>query len=132
MVIDYWYCDVCQEKVTKDNGYVVWNNNPDSGFNIIHRGKCDKRGQPSSSDLESFLGVDGLAYLTSFISYGEFRNDNDGGRNLNKKSFIDFFRRVQLPYYEEARRKFSSEEVQNQMDGSNEYSPYVQSVLKNL
>ena len=80
------------------------------------------------------MGVDGLAKLTSMLSFGEFQNEEyDDGREIkSNRKFIDFFRRVQIPHYEEARRKFSSHEVQQDMSGSNEYAPYTQECLKSI
>lgn len=139
--INHWYCDVCGEKVTIDNGYVVWNphghdalNDGDIGFKIIHQGKCDLGTENASLALDFFVNEDGLARLTSLLSYGEFNrlDESEEPKIGNIREFIDFFRRLQIPNYEEARRNFKNQDVIEMMYGANEIFPYTQEVLNEV
>lgn len=126
-----WYCDICDE-VIEDiaKGYVVWKNNDDRrdySFRIIHQSKCDPRDvYPCSSALEDFVGPDGLSNLLANLSLGPFKNragDMETGV-VDMNEYVDFIRRVQLPYYEEARRYFDEEDLVDRMSDANELYPY--------
>lgn len=117
--IKYWYCDVCGEKVIVDDGYVVWNphehdtiKNGDIRFKIIHQNRCDIGSENASQELKLFVDEDGLARLTAMMSYGEFnRSGSDIEPKIaNVREFVDFFRRLHIQNYEEARRNFNNQE----------------------
>jgi hypothetical protein len=135
-----FYCDVCGESIDDvARGYVVWKSvTHPSGFMIIHQKICDPKGEYSaSSALRDFLGVDGLAKLTSFLSAGELKmgqGTEDACRiaPAEMDHFIDFFRRVQLPYYEDARRRFSEDEVIQDLSDASEVYPYLERTLRRL
>ncbi|MCK9266721.1 hypothetical protein M0P98_07605 [bacterium] len=134
-----WYCDVCG-KVIEDakEGYVIWEVTEDGkeyNFQIIHAGKCRKKVPFCSSSLTDFLGYDGLTHLLSFLTYGPIKihlreksrctiNDFDG--------FVDFMRRVQTPFYEEARRYFTNNKLLERHCDDNEIGPYMQATLKSI
>lgn len=46
--------------------------------------------------------------------------------------FIDFFRRVQLPYYEEARPRLATREVYEDWSDASEIAPYLQTSLRRI
>ena len=46
--------------------------------------------------------------------------------------FVDFIRRVQTPFYEQARRHFSNEDVLDEYCDSNEHLPYLPEELKDI
>ena len=109
-----WECDECGGPVTVKDGYVVWADKEgvDHRFRIIHQTICDDNNRYLSSlPLSDFLGADGLSKLMSFMSYGPL--DDTPGEEIiphrikDVNLFVDFLRRVQVPYYEEARRWFS-------------------------
>lgn len=141
-----WKCDKCGEKtVTADNGYVIWDGTVEKerDFRIIHKAVCDDRRFTSSLPLSDFLGPLGVAKLTSFLSLGIFINQtwseerlqaNSAIRIADMDQFMDFFRRVQLPYYEEARPilRAPSEEVAEMLCDSSEVAPYIPHNLKSL
>lgn len=127
-----WYCDVCGDAVESvRDGYVTWQTTEKGrgyGYKIIHVGRCDKDEDPSSSALEDFLGDRGLSYLLAQLSFGPLKlkgAKTSYTRVENLDEFVDFFRRVQTPYYEEARRKFSDPEVIEDFSDSNEVAPYL-------
>lgn len=137
-----WTCDVCGGPVTVDDGYVTWShvNGAEHGFKIIHQSRCDRDLDSSSAALADFLGPDGLAKLTAFLSPGAFmvatydpvRLNGAAYRIADLHQFVDFFRRVQLPFYEEARASLRSpsEDMRDLLSDSNEISPYLQSALR--
>ena len=132
-----WYCDVCQGRIDDLNsGYVIWRTNEQMkshDFKIIHKMQCDRKDFPASAALRDFLGTDGLTYLLAFLSLGPVK------KRLGQKpfcgaqdtdEFVDFFRRVQTPYYEEARRLFGNEDYLDQNSDNNEVGPYLPDALK--
>jgi hypothetical protein len=136
-----WRCDVCGEWVTPDQGYVLWDYAGDhrrTGFQIVHRKKCDDHSRTASSALIDFLGPDGFARTTALMATGPImRNQSPGAefkehRIADDEEFVDFMRRLYVPNYEEARDLFNGHEVLQDMYGSNETRPYMQDILENL
>ena len=134
-----WYCDVCSEIIEKpNNGYVIWKQGDDHlgyGFKIIHQSKCDDKSYRSSEALRTFLGEDGRNYLLSFLSIGQIKinlGQVSSSRVKDMDEFVDFFRRVQTPYYEEARRRFNESELLDYFSDSNEFNPYTEEALKEI
>jgi len=134
-----WYCDVCGNMIdAPESGYVIWQTDKElgaSGFKIIHQGKCDLKDHHASAALRDFLGERGQAYLLSKLSLGPIKHSlgQKPHRQINDMDeFVDFFRRVQTPFYEQARRKFSSEAVRSDFDDSNEVLPYLPETLKRI
>lgn len=131
--LTHWKCDNCGEIVDSAHAYVVWNfaQLEERGHSIIHRGKCDNGRKEMSAPLKDFLGLDGLAKLTSLMAAGiagPVRTTSIG----NMREFVDFFRRVQLPHYEEARDKLRTDEVREEFRDASEVVPYLQDTLKRL
>jgi len=44
--------------------------------------------------------------------------------------FVDFYRRVQTPHYEEARKNYYDEQLLIDYSDANEYYPYLEEQLK--
>lgn len=135
-----WYCDVCGKPINDVNEVLlIWKsdkNMKDYDFKFVHKATNEKRGcdmesYPSNMHLSEFLGLDGMAYLMSFLSHGNaIRKNGNSIKNLDE--FIDVIRRIQTPYYEEARRYFHTEKTQRLIEGCNEYYPYTQNILKKI
>lgn len=134
-----WYCDVCGGliKNVKD-GYVVWDTDKEGKvtvIKVIHQSKCDDDSLPNSTALEDFLGTDGLSHLLSLMSAGPIINN---GKNRYKKGFadidvfVDLVRRLHVPNYEEARRRFSDSELRSDYYDANEIAPYLQRDLVHI
>ncbi len=130
--LEQWHCDVCGEVIEcPKDGYVIWKNDDDHrdhDFTVIHKIKCDpKKGFPCSMPIETFLGADGLVYLTSFLSLGPIKgvmgSNFTGVRDFDE--FVDFMRRMQTPYYEDARRFYETEDVVERYNDANEVMPYM-------
>lgn len=134
-----WWCDVCGEEIPDvSNGYVIWKTDDDLrryDFKIIHKVKCDLPDHHASAALEDFLGDHGVAYLLSFLSVGLVFEEPDAESPAQIRSiseFVDLFRRVQTPFYEEARIHFADPEVQEQLSDYNEYAPYLPETLERI
>lgn len=134
-----WQCDACGGPVTVNDGYVVWGDTTgeELGFRIIHQKICDDRYRfHASLPLSNFLGPDGLVKLTSFMSYGPLGHTPgevvmpDRIKDVNL--FVDFLRRVQIPYYEEARQWFENDDERERMGDWTESAPYMQDNLQRL
>ncbi len=130
------YCDVCQGRIEDaKKGYVIWRTSEQMksyDFKIIHQTKCDRKDYPSSAALEDFLGSEGLAYLLAFLSLGPVKKRIGQKPHCDVKDtdeFVDFFRRVQTPYYEEGRRLFGNPDYLDQNSDNNEVGPYLPDAL---
>jgi hypothetical protein len=144
-------CDSCGDLVTaeENSGIVVWrtdrsdDGNKDFDFKIVHKSiqsdpeprLCDpgaRRGYVSNLPLSVFLGPDGLAMLLSWLSIGPLRGGGQSPRVADMDEFVSFVRRVQTPYYEEARFRFADEDTRQRLDDANEYYPYVPETLRRI
>lgn len=133
-----WHCDVCGDTVDVEKGYVIWRSSDRVrwDFKIIHKVICDDKSHGSSLPLSYFLGPDGLIRLTSFLSYGEYHlrglePDASGGATVrDMDEFVVLLRRLQIPFYEEARRRFDDVEFQQDVDGASEVRVYGQDILE--
>lgn len=130
-----WFCDTCNEVIeSPEEAFIIWESQDelDTDFRIIHGGRCDDRSLTSSTPLTDYLGPDGLSNMLSSLSAGPIKN-TQGERSdcdVNLDAFIDLIRRLHLPYYEEARRLFRTEECLRDNADSNEFSPYCVAELR--
>lgn len=137
--LTYWYCDNCGEKIDDPGkGYVIWRSDQDRfyyDFRIIHQARCDDKAFGSSKALNELLGPEGATYLLSFLSYGLLHTSmgrDSVCRIKDMDGFVDLFRRLQTPFYEQARRHFQDEKiVENHYDSSESY-PYFPENLKKI
>lgn len=130
-----WRCDVCKKAIEQaGDGYLTWHTasgRPHS-FQLIHHVRCDDNEASHSAALADYLGADGLTRLMAFLSYGPLRSESTpaGPRDMNE--FADLVRRLQVPYYEEARVHFSNYDVRENRSDWNEHKPYMVDELKKL
>ena len=134
-----WRCDVCSEIIdSPESGYVIWKSDPNllsHAFKVIHKRKCDLKDHHSSAALSDFLGEKGLSYLLSKLSLGPIKKSQgqpSACQVADMDEFVDFFRRVQTPFYEQARIKFGDEQVKEDFSDSNELYPYLPEILKGI
>jgi len=138
--LEQWVCDVCGEVIEKpEDGYVVWNDDSEYryfDFTVIHQGRCDNDKLPNSLPVKDFLGEFGLTVLMSKLSLGPVINRNREtsglGRVKDVDQFVDFFRRMQVPYYEEARRYFGDPDFLEDYHDVNEVALYQPHVLRRI
>lgn len=134
-----WVCDTCAEPIrdAKD-GYVIWDwievSGQTANFRIIHSAPCTSRAlgrEDASAHLPTLLGPDGLSFLLSFLSYGTLMGPSSTDTKVpNLDEFVDFVRRVQTSYYEQARRRFQDADVVDTFAGSTQFAPYTTEMLR--
>jgi len=134
-----WYCDVCDEKIEEiKQGYVIWKtggNKKSRDFKIIHQKKCNLKEYSASAALNDFVGEKGLTTLLSMLSSGPIKKALGRGSHCqieDTDEFTDFTRRVQTPFYEEARRHFNDQNLIEDFNDSNEVSPYFPNQLEKI
>ena len=135
-----WNCDVCGEKIEDaKEGYVIWKTKElkSHSFKIIHKTKCDldKKHYMSSTALENFLGENGLVCLLSKLSIGPIKKHIGEGSHCSAADideFVDFIRRVQTLFYEEARCNFGNPDLLEDYSDANEISPYLPDRLEKI
>lgn len=115
-----WICDSCGEVIkSPDDGYVEWlveseesSFSSQYGFKIIHSGEeCTCYSQEDASfidaPLEFFLRDRGYLNLLNFLDIGPLlMKEYKGPRVKYIREFVEFMRRLTVPYYEEARLYF--------------------------
>jgi hypothetical protein len=136
-----FYCDTCGQVIdSPDEGYTEWV--VESGyckdFKIIHNKPYSPHKEAGCSQymskediIDGSIALDrmislGLPKLLSFLNDGNFARHNTRSRIKEKdlKNFIDFFSRLIIPYYEEARKHFAeagSELFQRELSGVDIY-----------
>ena len=137
--LEEWICDVCGDVIpSAEKGYVIWQTDNDLrpyNFKIIHQGRCDLKHFNSSWELQGFLGDFGICHLLTFLTPGPIKrrlgdNGKDSPKNIDE--FVDFFRRVQTPYYEEARRRFANHQLLEDNSDENQLAPYLPKNLRKI
>ncbi|WP_145238531.1 hypothetical protein [Prescottella equi] len=137
-----WTCDSCSGDVTLDGmGLVVARhdstlpNRPLSDWKIVHKGECDPTAQAGfmfNLDLKDMVGPEGHARLLSMLSAGPLQGGGPSNRIVDFDGFVDIFRRLHTPFYEEARRRFDDPDVQERFSAANEVLPYLPDVLETI
>ena len=144
--LQQWICDYCGEVIiSPKDGWLEWLHDGQfraHGFKIVHHRPASPRkdgcyhytNQSGRSDLplDTYLGTSGLVHLLAFLDVGYVDPKNKGPWVNDIREFVELFRRVQLPYYEEARLYWSDAEADGLFGGANEVSPYLERALKNI
>jgi hypothetical protein len=131
---------MCGQDITDPSmALVTWQSDRGSNareFRIVHKGMCDPGadvGYVQSVELGNFLGPDGVAYLLSMLSLGPLKGPGESMPEVSDfDGYVDLFRRVQTPWYEEARRRFDEEAVINWLSDASEVLPYHPDVLERI
>jgi len=63
---------------------------------------------------------------------GRFKGNHLYCRVGDIDAYVDLVRRLQTPYYEEARARFGEEDVANWLSDANEHYPYLPETLKRI
>jgi hypothetical protein len=151
-----WICDSCCEVIQKpEHGYLEWKRDPEqgsgprhrAGFRIVHhalhsphRTEKHQRGDGTNCyykksdrggdfELTHFLGPDGLVALTAWIDVGEEKDPEYSGPAVDLREWTVLFRRLHVPYYEEARQYFDRAS-RDHFGESNEVTFYLPETLK--
>ena len=80
----------------------------------------------SGAELKRFLGPEGLSYVISLICAGPVRaaaGHCSTHAPADLEAFGDFVRRVQVPYYEEARSKFGMPAIRQKFAQASQFEP---------
>jgi len=134
-----WTCDACRDDITDPtNAFVIFNYDDQEravDFHIVHHNnygkRCDPPAMPGSIELSHLLGPDGLAQLLSFLSPGPIKGGS-GATVGDLNGFVDLVRRVQTPWYEQARDFWTTDKTQEHFGDNNEYRPYVPEHLERI
>ena len=113
--LEEWICDTCRQPVSIADGWVEWLDSVERGtrdFHIVHnRNGCFQHTDAddrSDMHLNYFLGPDGLQYLLAMLDVGRILDPSAERLPAitDLPSFVEVFRRLHIPYYEEARLYF--------------------------
>ena len=121
--LEQWVCDECGEIIQEPkHGYVEWlsgfaTGEGPHGFRIVHHaprspqqphGNCYRYSRsPGRQDLPvtDFLGESGIPLILSLIDVGRYHDPDRKARPAkDAREWADLYRRLHLPYFEEARR----------------------------
>lgn len=147
--LEQWICDECGELIASPgDGYVEWISErlgDAHGFRIVHHaprsplrpdGNCYQyTGMPGRKDLPLtyFVGEEGIILLLSLVDPGEHcLKEYHGSLVTDLRGWTDLFRRLHVPYYEEARQYWARAEADGFFGDRNEVSIYLPSTLKEL
>lgn len=135
--LSIWYCDSCGEKISlPGEGYVLWKSRNDRfhAFRVVHQDKCDDGSDEHSLPLAELLGPSGLTRLISWLSAGPILSGSVSGQPIvaNFDEYADLLRRLHVPYYEQARQLFQSDDVQGAYADANEVLPYLPAQLQEI
>jgi hypothetical protein len=131
-----WICDSCGELIQKpEDGYVEWQDGK-TKFRIIHhrgssprkpRSDCfyDPNLRGGDTALDSLLGDTGRVYLTSWLDAGKEITETPRRSVKDLREWVELFRRLQVPYFEEARLYFDRAVSDGRLDGANEIYFYL-------
>ncbi len=145
-----WVCDSCGEIINSaEDGWVEWLDGEEEfnscyGFKIVHNDGSSPRGKggcfhysekqgPSDIQLDHFMGDKGYVYLLSFLDWGPYViPEYKGPRVKDIREFIEFMRRLTIPYYEEARMFFKEALADGDLDPSSVDMIYDPEDLKRI
>lgn len=149
-----WYCDTCGEVITSaDKGYLDWldtydykdpkqRNSYKHSYKIIHHKGASPNKNPeqhgcyphegksrAGSSLTLFTGPLGQLHLLSLLTdYGSKRDQQIPGHVIQE--WMEIFRRLNTPLYEDARRYWDEATSDGFFDGDHEYASYTEGSLK--
>lgn len=147
--LEQFICDKCKGVINSpENGYVEFLNFTDNsdefakirgGFRIVHHNGhnncyCYERSvNQQTIPLTEFLGENKFNLIFSFLDEGaHFSPDRPNDKVHDLREFVDFCRRLTIPYYEEARLYFEMAKSDGFFDGENEVSLYSPIKMKEI
>lgn len=142
--LQQWYCDTCGEIIEcPKDGYVQFKRNDNQeieDFIIVHHKSVSPRKNTqngcyqyrSDDSLESFLGDHGKVELLSLLDPGPYHMPNFRLFVTDIRKWKDIFMRLQLPYYEEARRYWNRATSDGYFGDVNEIAIYTPEYLKRM
>lgn len=145
-----WFCDRCGEVIEKPgDGWLEFVRGRDElkrGFKIVHHAGASPRGEElghcyhyegvhgrSDMYLREYLGGQGIVALLSMIDAGPYHSSDYKSPGVaDFREYADLFRRLHVPYYEEARRYWDQAISDGLLASNNEVSIYSPEVLKEV
>lgn len=153
-----WYCDTCGQIIKQpEQGYLEWRDKKvvaggtsrylKYGFRIVHQSlysPCrETRGREGcyysnaerggDEDLPSFLGTVGLIEAANMIDLGSAWDATYRGPEVEDlREWAVIFRRLHLPYYEEARFHLEEAKSSTYFGDFNELAFYLPETLKEI
>jgi len=83
--------------------------------------------------LNDFVGEEGLIHFAYFLDVGPHHDpDYSGPQVVDFRGFTELFRRLHLPFYEEARKYWADAEESGFFSDANEIFIYLPSTLKKM
>lgn len=125
-----FYCDTCGKVMRAEEAWLLWKRNAEniiSQFRIVHLSKENNcfhsRDSAPSIPVSDLTGENGLAITTSILTLGYLiYPDHKYSVPLESiAEFVDVIRRLHVPHYEEARKKFDSSNPAVEPNGAAEY-----------
>ena len=142
-----WICDVCGEIIEKpEDGYVVWGTDQEDKLDkmlILHKNNRHKDGTKTGCDrekmkytsllpLSSFLGDDGKVLFLSLVDAGPYHCPEYKNNVADVRLLLEVYRRLQIPYYEEARLYWDRAMEDGYFQEANEVWMYLPETLRRL
>jgi hypothetical protein len=142
-----WRCDRCQTMIASpDDGGVHWRRDHDGkviNIEILHVDRASQRSdgcypRESREDvaLDRMLGPRGIVELLALVDVGAHHARlpiPGGGVGVAEwRTWAEVFRRLHVPYYEEARQFFARALRDGMLDGISEIALYTEKILKRL
>ncbi len=142
-------CDRCDEIINNPaEGYVEWRVDQEghkayhykivhqytfSNLKESHEGCYFHTWPKADMPLSDFLGIEGMAELLSFLDGGKYHSPGKTHTKVaDMREFVEFARRLTLPYYEEARLYLSQAVHNGFIGGANEVALYLPATLKSV
>jgi hypothetical protein len=141
--LQQWVCDTCHEIIERpEDGHVQFHQDGNKlydDFIIVHHKPESPLGNQNGCyiynlnvQLNHCLGDNGKAYLLSLLDPGEYFTKPFQPMTSNVRAWVELFRRLQIPYYEEARQYWNQAMEDGFFGGFNESCMYEPETLKQL
>lgn len=139
--LQQFLCDTCRNVILcPSDGWAEWVTDTDCAhsFHIVHHKSASPRrdGCYQHHDrgwhLDEFM-KDGMIRYLGFLDVGRYHEPEYGGpRVRDMREFVEFLRRLSVPYYEEARQYWSQGIADGAFEGLSETNVYEEGFLKEL
>jgi hypothetical protein len=147
--LQQWVCDGCGELIQEPaHGYLEWlqEDHKAHGFRVVHHAPRSPRRSGGGScyrytnhfgrsdlDLKTFLGPTGVPVLLRFLDPGPYHVPEYVGPEVRDvREWVELFRRLHTPYYEEAYLYWNRADQDGYFDGANEVWLYLPDTLRHL
>ena len=132
--LEQWICDTCAEVIeSPEHGWLEWRQGEDHKafeFRIVHHatrsprrphGDC-YRSDERHGHLTQYGGDDGLVNLLCLLDQGIYIDPVHADQSYpdvkDIREWMELVRRLQIPYYEEARQYFHKASQEGYFDGA--------------